>query len=255
MLLTCQTRTISEDNHTGQQVTMIDPNTACFSSQHFLIAIPAMLILIVCTILPSILFLLYSTRTFQACLEKCHLNGRYLATLNIFLEKYHSCCRDGLNGGKDMRIFSGFYFILRVLTGLYTGIRVLTASISFWTYQTILFASAALVIAIVKPYKKTYANILDALLLAMTALICLLLSQNERFINPTILFVLAITPALGFVSYNAFMRTKRLRRCIIDFFIKRCENMRNHSRKDSISDELPICTMADIPNYESITRS
>lgn len=31
------------------------------------------------------------------------------------MEKFYSCYRDGLDGGKDMRFLASFYFLLRIL--------------------------------------------------------------------------------------------------------------------------------------------
>ena len=261
MLLTCQVMTTSEG--TTQEVTWLDPKTDCRSRQHLVLVVPALLVFLFCTILPSILFLLYSTRCFRACLSKCHLNGHHLAILDIFMEKYHSCCRDGLNGGRDMRIFSGFYFILRVLGSLYHGLHLWNLSISFWTYQTIVFTSAALMIAIVKPYKKTYINIIDTLQLALTALLCLLLSQDYIFISPIQLFVVCILPALGFASYNIFTRTKGLRRniCVCAHHIlasfkqRCCRKVENLDVQDQSTTELlnnHTRTTVAIPNYDTI---
>ena len=190
-------------------------------SKIFEFSIPKILAcLVLCfAVLPSILFLLYSTRCFQACLSKCRfLNGASLASLSIFMERYQSCCRDGLNGGRDMRIFAGFYFILRLFTNLYHGLRFYII-ISFWTYQTVLFSMAALIIATVKPYKKTHMNILETLLLALAALVCHLLSQDREIINPTMLFALAILPACGFAAYNVMILT---RRHVTDVFKRIC---------------------------------
>ena len=256
MLLACQTIGSYNDNII-QQVMLIDPSTDCHSAQHLQIAIPALLISLFCVILPSILFLLYSTRRFQACLSKCHLTGPHLAMVNIFMEKYHSCCRDGLEGGRDMRIFAGFYFILRILTGLYGNIPgSWRHSLSFWTYQTILFSTATFLIAFVKPYKKTYMNFFDALLLALSALLSHLLSQPYKFINPTLLFVLCILPAVGFGMYNILMITNRLRRWITDFFKQKCCKRVTHSAAHSTSKQqrllLPTHMTVETTNYQTI---
>ena len=146
------------------------------------------------------------------------------------MERYQSCCRDGLNGGRDMRIFAGFYFILRILTCLHYTLRVYKVSISFWTYQTILFSTAALIIATVKPYKKTHVNILETLLLALAALLCYLLSQDYKAINTTQVFVLSLLPAAGFVLYNTFVITKRPILNIINQARRWKNGMCTHSR-------------------------
>ena len=210
MILSCQAAE-NIDPKQGTLVTLLDPGIKCDTSRyHLVIKILVSLVLLFCVVLPSVLFLLYSTRCFQACLSKCQrLNGACIASLSIFMERYQSCCRDGLNGGRDMRIFAGFYFILRLFMGFYRTLELYKVSISFWTYQTILFSTAALIIATVKPYKKTHVNILETLLLALAALLCHLLSQDYKAINTTQVFVLLLLPAGGFALYNTFVITRR----------------------------------------------
>lgn len=209
MLLSCQSAENTDLNE-DRFVTLLDPNIDCNTSRNqLLITIPVSVVLVFCVLLPSILFLFYSTRWFQACLTKCRLNGAGLAALSIFMERYHSCCRDGLNGGRDMRIFAGFYFILRCLMCLYNNLELYKIPISFWTYQTILYSTAALIIATVKPYKKMHVNILETLLLALSAFVCQLLSQDHHRINTILLFVLLALPAGGFTLYNTLIITRR----------------------------------------------
>ena len=260
-LLSCQELTADRESK-NRLVTMIDPSIGCLSIQHLMVAIPALIVLLFCVIVPSILFLLYSTRTFRACLTKCRVSGPYLATINMFMEKYHSCCRDSLNGGRDMRIFAGFYFITRVLITLYYILVPQSLSISFWTYQTVLFSSAALVIALVKPYKRIYMNILDTLQLAIIALLCHLLSQKDTRINLTLLFVLCILPAAGFALYNILIRTERLRRRVFNFFKRCCRKVAHPDMHRYIQDHnyrTPLnvtntSVTVGIPNYQSINE-
>ena len=218
MFIRCH-KLLRQGTKTMEPVMTTDPSTHCYTPKHLLFAIPAMLILSFCVILPSILFILCSIRSFQACLLKCHLNGRYLAMINIFMEKYNGCCRDGLNGGRDMRFFGGLYFILRALSNTY---GVIETSLPFWTYQTIIFSSTALLIAFVKPYKNLHANVCDAFLLALTALISHVLSQEPGLISPTLLSILIATPAVVFCSYNILIITNGFRRKIVDLFKQMC---------------------------------
>ena len=44
-------------------------------------------------------------------MSKCHLD---FISVNIFVEKVHNCYRNGLDGGRDLRSFSGLYFFLRM---------------------------------------------------------------------------------------------------------------------------------------------
>ena len=141
-----------------------------------------------------------------------------------------------------MRIFSGLYFILRVKMNAYMIFEALKIPLSFWTYQTIIFSLAALLIAFIKPYKKLHANICDTLLLSLSALICLLLSQHSRLISPTFLFILCALPAVVFCSYNILIIMNGLRRKMVGFFKRMC--CRRVTRHDVLCEvlERDTCT-------------
>ena len=125
--------------------------------------------------LPILLLTLYPLNCFKCALSKCKLDG---IALTIFVERFHSCYRDGLDGGKDMRSLSGLYFLLRIL--IYGGLNNL--GFGKWFTQGALFSITAVVIALCKPYKKLYMNISDALLLSHLALICHILASDTKFI-------------------------------------------------------------------------
>ena len=82
-----------------------------YGSRHYLLfEIPSAILFIVYNILPPLLLILYPCKTFRRCLSKCRLN---FVAVNIFFEKLSGCYRNGLDGGRDMRSFSGLYFFLR----------------------------------------------------------------------------------------------------------------------------------------------
>jgi hypothetical protein len=74
---------------------------------------------------------LYPVRAFHSLLEKCKLSGYSRAALNIFVEKFYSCYRDGLGGGRDLRSFVCLPFLprLSVLVGALTPMFV-----TFWFF-------------------------------------------------------------------------------------------------------------------------
>ena len=133
-----------------------DPSVHYFSIEHIPFVIFAIFIFIVLGLLPALLLAIYPIRLFRSLLLKCSLGGRSCAMINIFVEKFYSCYRDGLDGGRDMRSFASLYLFLRLLSTIW---------ISF-TYLTLLFGVCCLVIALVRPYKKTYMNNIDVLILA-----------------------------------------------------------------------------------------
>ena len=134
-------------------------------------AIPSVLIFCVCTIVPLLLLILYPIRAFRSCLSKLHLNS---IALNIFTEKVYGCYRNSLHGGRDMRHFSGLYFILRIMPFLIKLIiwRISTFHATIhWFYSGTVFFAIALIVGITKPYKRAYMNYLDTLILSNLAVL------------------------------------------------------------------------------------
>ena len=148
-------------------VTLLDPTVAYFSpSEHLPFAIIGIIFLVTFTILPTLTLVFYPTKAFRAL---CKLNGKNEAALQIFVEKFHHCYRDRLHGGRDMRSFSGLYFILRGVTMASYELSHLQITENTWFICTILFSVVALIISYVKPYKKWYMNLVDTLLLSLLA--------------------------------------------------------------------------------------
>ena len=97
----------------------------------------------------------------------------------IFMEKFHSCYRDGLDGGRDMRIFSSLYFVLRIILVCAPKLIVHFCTCTVWFPRGILLTIAAVVVALSRPYKKTYVTISNTLLLTHASVICYILSSNS----------------------------------------------------------------------------
>ena len=209
-MLSCRIITIKDNSSSPLRVVAVDPTITCCSKEHLVFAIPGLLILIIFVILPTLLFLLYPTRVSQACLSKCQLGVKLQATLDIFTAKFNSCYKDGHNGGKDMRNLSGLYFYLGLLTCFYHQLKIERLSISFWSYQIILLLSSSVLIALIRPYKKNYMNLLNTLLLALLALQYHLLSKGHTPDQSTKLLVTTLVPAIGFVTYIAIKIISRI---------------------------------------------
>ena len=125
--------------------------SSCGGAGHLSFAIPAGLISCLVVIL-ALLLILYPFKWFRDkfFFSKCGFLNQ--ASITIFVEKFHSCYRNGLNGGRDMRSFSGLYFAVRILASFHF---LAHRFISRWTYRAILTSSSAMLIALVQPYKKT----------------------------------------------------------------------------------------------------
>ena len=177
-----------------------DLTSTCGSIHYLSFAIPATLIVLLVLLL-ILLLILYPFKWFRNC---CCFNKRGClnqTSVNIFIEKFHSSYRNGLDGGKDMRSFSGLYFGLRILSTLYF---VTYRYLPHWIYECILFLSSAMLIALVRPYKKTYMNVLDSLLLSLLAVNCLVLSMSKYSIIQFGAFTISLLPAIIFWLFLAF---------------------------------------------------
>ena len=91
------------------------PNIRYFSKEHAPYAVIGALVLLVFGILPALLLAVYPSRRLRSLLLLDRLGGRSNAALNIFMEKFYSCYRDGLDGGRDMRSFASLHLFIRLL--------------------------------------------------------------------------------------------------------------------------------------------
>ena len=134
---------------------LLDLSISYGSTYQLSLAIPA-LISIVFIIPPPLLLILYQIRKFRSCLSKCHLN---FIAIHIFIDKVYSCYKNGLDGGRDMRSFYGFYFVLRIAAYLSVQLSHLVSSMTYlfisrWLALGTLLFFTTLTIAIAKPHQK-----------------------------------------------------------------------------------------------------
>jgi hypothetical protein len=76
---------------------------------------------------------LYPIRSIRNLLFKCPVGSRAITAINIFVQKFYSCYRDKIEGGRDMRSFVSTYFFLRLLASLVT-INQIPSKVSFSLY-------------------------------------------------------------------------------------------------------------------------
>ena len=199
----CITKLSEEGNITYEHSLVYDPSADCIgvddSTKSFSVAILATVSIVLFFILLVLLLVLYPIKQFRACISKCKLDR---LSVTAFVEKFHGCYKDGLDGGRDLRSFSGLYFILRTLPYTYIGLGIykLNLHLTVWSYTAFLFFASTLLTAYFKPYKHTYMNVLDTLLLANITIVCYLLSRDDVDESTEIIIVL-LMPATVFVLY------------------------------------------------------
>ena len=168
---------LKEVYRSSQYVPRIDRSITPTSAYYIISASISGVIFLSFNLLSMVLLSLYPVKRFRALLSKCKLDR---ASLMIFIEKFQSCYRDGLDGGKDMRSLSALYFLLRIVIFFgatyinhFLGLRV-------WFVRGTFLATAAILIALSRPYKKMYMTVSDTLLLFHMALLCFIVSTGPK---------------------------------------------------------------------------
>ena len=234
----------------------MDPRVSCGSSNYLLFAIPACLLLMI-TFLPVLLLILYPFKPFRVCLAKCRLD---LIGISIFVEKFHCCYRDGTDGGRDMRSFSGLYFLLRYLVCLTLVSDIPQLTTFFSLTPSFLFVVSAVLIALVKPYKKTYMNVLNTVLLLLLASVIQLSSQSDTLVEYIEVLVISSIPGLIHWIYVTFKIIFKLwkavcfRKCVR---VSHCENNFENANDTRGSEQSQLLagttslTVVDVVSYGS----
>ena len=170
--------------------------------------------------------------------------------LHTFVEKFYGCCKDGSNGGRDMRCFSSLYFLLRPVVIFMYYARLYHLWNHMWIVSTILFVSLALLIAFVKPYKKTYMNVSDTLILALLSLLSLLLTTAFEYpgIAPYTIGSLMFSPMVVFLAILCLNFVRKLKTLCIK--LKVCVK-KNHSEHRALLSPRAIITNT-MSTYSSI---
>ena len=208
--------TVNANNFSIENILHVkyDPSMGYFSLEHLPFAITSCVIFLLVILPLPLLLALYPVRAFRELLFKCGLGTRTMAALHIFVEKFYSCYKDGLNGGRDMRSFVSVHFLLRVLAN-YLSVDEILVDLSF-TVVILLYIASSLLIALVQPYKKTYMNVLDTLIMANLAVLSLELdnysnsgkNNSSRFyeISGSILSTIPLFILTGTIMYRIFKK-------------------------------------------------
>ena len=123
--------------------------------------------------------------------------------MHTFMDKIYSCYRNGLDGGRDMRSFSGLYFFMAFIA--YTTVVLFHVIhkyiyISQWSTIGIVLFITILIVTIAKPYRKPHMNYMDVLLLSNYIILCYMLSSGHHtqvvsriLITTPIAFLIVVT--------------------------------------------------------------
>lgn len=140
------------------------PNVVYFSWEHLPFAITAITLVILLNLLPMMLLFVYPLKSFQKLLNKLDLNSNSLRT---FVDVFQGSFKDGTNGTRDYRFFSGFLLLVKfVLCATFW----VTHSSAYYPTASICILIYCVLIASCKPYKKMHNNY--ATIAVMVAFLC-----------------------------------------------------------------------------------
>ena len=209
LLLPLQRLTVHNLNYTDLSSNIkvhsfIDPSVDFISKEQLPYAAISVMVFLLAILSPVVLLVLYPFQRFRSLLFK-FLPKQLVCPLNIFVEKFYSCYRDGLGGGRDMRSLASLNFYI-FLFGFF-----------LWSVESNLFLIAiftggcSLFIANIRAHKKKYMSIIDSLILANIALLSAVLDRNiyaSRFLL-IIIGVSALLPAIGLLSFIVYKLFKK----------------------------------------------
>ena len=155
-----------QKGHTLPQLYLFNQGDVAFMGSHHLpYACLALFFLLTFTLVPMLLLFLYPCSCFQVCLNR---TGCSCQPLHTFMDIFQGHYKNGTNGTRDLRFFSGLYLLLR---GVVYASTVVAFQISSYAYTTVVITTLAVSVALAQPYKKQKYNIIDTILLTTTALL------------------------------------------------------------------------------------
>ena len=179
-----------------------NPKICNHSKEHLPYLLCSILLLLVFFALPTLLLCLYPTKTFRKLLSHC-LSLRWQHPLSTFIDTFQGHYKDGTNGTRDYRIASSIPLLLMfLLIGVLTGTNTRPLLL---VYVQPIFVAVSLFYALACPCKQNYANIIQSLLYALTALVMILISSvkshNHRFLSLLSMLLCLLIPHIVLSSY------------------------------------------------------
>ena len=197
-------------------VMYLDPNIPRNDPKRIYSFLLSVIIFIFILLPPSLLLIIFPTRLFNKVSQ--YLKPRWIVSINIFVDTFNSCYKDGTDGTRDYRAVSGYILATCLLLPSIQILFTLQQLAPFITSVYItLFIVFTVLFAAMRPYKHSAANVSGvALLAAMTLLffsLQLFLSHN-RF-SLIMIFVILGLPHCVFYSYLVYQLGKLTKqRCL-----------------------------------------
>ena len=234
---------LNVNNNSLQQTlhVKLDPSMKFFRKEHLPFAITSIFIFLL-TVFPIPLVLaFYPVRSFRTLVFKCPIGSRTITAINIFVQTYYSCYRDGTEGGRDMRSLVSLYFFLRLLLHL-APISQIPRNVGF-SIIVFIYITCGILIALAQPYKRSYMNIVDTVILANLAVLSLILSQVSVevsytstqffYISGSIFASLPLFGMIGMLIYKIIRKIRNLHCCkrlLLSYQRNKCDDTKDYDQ-------------------------
>ena len=196
--------------HTYKSYLYEDPTIRLYSKQHLPYLLGSISLLIVFFAFPTLLLCLYPTRIFRKLLSHC-LSLRWQHTVSAFIDTFQGHYKDGTNGTRDYRAASSIHLLV-----IFVIILICTSNPRrpfILEYVQPILVAISLFYALARPYKKNYANIIQALLYIVIALVLFTSSSIKFHMHTFPIIVLTLLCALTpHILLGIYMLYKIIRR-------------------------------------------
>ena len=199
--------------------------------KHIVYITISLAVAVIFAFLPPTLLLLYPTRCFKRCLEKCRF--RSWNTLSILMDVFQGWYKDSTNGTADFRALSALYMILRLcfasefLLSLMFQYRTHYNAFE-WTLPSLVHIGLGCLYLTLKPYKKNWMNVVDGLVLILLGVIVVLVAVGGDYTLMLVL-LLSILPAFVVLVYLICKLFKILK--VVDYIRGVCRRIRNKAQR------------------------
>ena len=152
---------------------------------------------------PTILLCTYPFKCIRALIEY-FLSFKSQTALKVFIDTFHGHCKDGTDGSRDFRAVSGLHiFVLLAVTSFEITWNTLLDSQP--VIPLVCFA-ASIFIALIRPYKKSSANVVTSIMFGLTAFYLTVISHTfaeHKHVKALIFFLLTcmLAPHLVLIGY------------------------------------------------------
>ena len=156
---------IRYNSHSIESKTVLyyDTTVEYHTQEYYIFAALAGSVLSLFVVIPTILLILYPMRLFRKCVSSCGF--RMQNAVHMFAESFQGQYKDGTNGTHDFRMVSASFLVIRILI-LYTYTYD-HYHLPIMLLQCGLLMGAWFFHAIARPYKTSYRNNVNILILAL----------------------------------------------------------------------------------------